>query len=344
LRIGEIAARAFVQQGDVRAGPYAVLRLSDCAALLAGKIPFGIGERCRVDLEVHGHAPQSADVEFVRADRFEGKDRSEMSFRNVSKEVRACLRKLLPPATGGERNSAEWQDRRRFPRARVAGNAIAFVGGRYVGAYVVRNLSAGGAHLVGDNNLAIGQVVQVLIRLGGQFSHGLDAEVVRREQLPSKEHSFAVAFRNLAPAVGDSLQNLALLTLADAVVEKEAAVLVLNSPSSVLLALDNDLRALGHDVVVVATPLDALSLLSSGTHRIVAVIAGCDLAHADPLGFLGFLKDAYPYVHRVALPGNSRPKQFDCAISTGVIQAVLNSPWNSDSLSESLRPSDSSAV
>jgi DNA-binding NarL/FixJ family response regulator len=116
---------------------------------------------------------------------------------------------------------------------------------------------------------------------------------------------------------------------------------VLNSPSPVLLALDNDLRSLGHEVVGVATPLDALSLLSSDTHRIVAVIAGCDLAHADPLGFLNFLKDAYPRIRRVALPGDSRPKQFDRAIATGVVESVLNSPWNSDSLSEALRPSDS---
>ena len=339
--MGEIAERAFVQQGDVCAGPYSVLRLSDCSVLLAGKIPFGIGERCRVVLEVPRHASQSVDVEFVRADRFEDNDRSEMSFRNVSKEVRACLRELLAPGTGGEINSTGQQDRRRFPRARVAGNAIAFAGGRYVGAYIVRNLSAGGAHLVGDNNLAIGQVVQVLIRLGSRFSHSLDAEVVRREQLPSKEHSFAVAFKNLAPDVEDSLQNLALFTLEDDVVEKAAAVLVLNAPSSVLLALDKDLRSLGHEVVVVATPLDALSLLSSSTHRIVAVITGCDLAHADPLGFLSFLKHAHPTIHRVALPGDSRPKQFDRAIATGVVEAVLNSPWDSDSLSESLRPSDS---
>lgn len=339
--MSEIPARAFVQQGDLRAGPYTVLRLSDSAVLLAGKIPFGIGERCRVDLEVQRHAPQGVDVEFVRVDRFGGKERSEMSFRNVSKEVRACLRELLPPTTGGERNSGEWQDRRRFPRARVAGNAIAFAGGRYVGAYVVRNLSAGGAHLVGDNNLAVGQAVQVLLRLGGQFSHSLDAEVVRREQLPSNEQSFAVAFRNLAPDTEDSLQNLAVLALENAVTEKVAAVLVLNSPSSVLLALDNDLRSLGHDVVGVATPLDALSLLSSDTHRIVAVVAGCDLAHADPLGFLNFLKDAYPRIRRVALPGDSRPKQLERAIATGVVDAVLNSPWDSDSLSKALRPSGS---
>jgi hypothetical protein len=230
------------------------------------------------------------------------------------------------------------QDRRRFPRAKVAGIAFTLTGGRYVGAYVVRNLSAGGAHLVGDNNLAIGQVVQVLLQVGRQFSHSLDAEVVRREQSSSNEQSFAVAFRSLAPDVEDSLRNLSALTLENAVAEKAAAILVLNTLTPVLVALDNDLRSLGHDMVAVATPLDALSLLSSDTHRLVAVIAGCDPAHTDPLGFLNFLKDAHPRIRRIALPGDSRPKQLEHAVAAGVVEAVLNSPWDRDSLSVALSP------
>jgi c-di-GMP-binding flagellar brake protein YcgR len=83
------------------------------------------------------------------------------------------------------------------------------VGGRYVGAYVVRDLSAGGAHLVGDNNLAIGQLVQILLRVRKQLSQGFAAEVVRLERLPSGEKSFAVAFSDLAPDIEDALKNLA---------------------------------------------------------------------------------------------------------------------------------------
>ena len=55
---------------SIRLRSHVALHLDHGAVLLAGKIPFGIGERCRVDLEVQGHAPQSVDVEFVRVDRF----------------------------------------------------------------------------------------------------------------------------------------------------------------------------------------------------------------------------------------------------------------------------------
>ena len=101
------------------------------------------------------------------------------------------------------------------------------------------------------------------------------------------------------------------------------------------------MRSLGYQVAAAVTPLDAISLLSSDTHRIVAVVVGCDLARADPLGFLSFLKEAYPPIRRIALPGDSRPTQLKRAIATGVVEAVLSRPWDSDSLSEALLRSDS---
>ncbi len=99
-------------------------------------------------------------------------------------------------------------ERRHFPRFTIAGSAIVLLDGRYVGAYLLRNLSAGGAYLVGDNNLAVGQVVQLLLQVGDELQN-LEAEVVRQDRLPSEEQSFAVAFLNLSPEVEDSVQNLA---------------------------------------------------------------------------------------------------------------------------------------
>jgi hypothetical protein len=244
-----------------------------------------------------------------------------------------------PSRAGSDADRAGKQERRRFPRARVAGTAIALGDGQYVGSYLVRNLSAGGAYLVGDNNLAVGQAVQLLIRVG-EHLQSIDAEVVRRERLPSGERSFAVAFRNLSAEVEDSLQHLALLAIDGATARKGATVLLLGSPSLTLFDLGNDVRSLGYEAEAVATPLDAISLLSSGVHHIAAAVVVCDYA-ADPLGFLSFVKDAYPQVHRVALPGVSPPAQFRRAVASGVVETVLGEPWGIDSLSKALRPSGS---
>jgi c-di-GMP-binding flagellar brake protein YcgR len=141
----------------------------------------------------------------------------------MSNEEQLChLWELTPSGIEDEGASMGLQDRRRFLRARVGSSAFVVVGRRYGGVYVVRDLSAGGANLAGANNLAIGQVVQILLRVGKRLSQAIEAEVLRLQRLPSGEQSFAVAFRNLAPDMEGSLQNLVVLALERATAKKDA--------------------------------------------------------------------------------------------------------------------------
>jgi hypothetical protein len=229
-------------------------------------------------------------------------------------------------------------ERRRFPRFRTAGTAIVLVGGRYVGAYLLRNLSAGGAYLVGDNNLAVGQVVQLLLHVGDEL-RSVEAEVVRQDRLPSDERSFAVAFRNLGADLEDSMQNLASSAGKNAKAKKTSAVLLLGSPSPLRAALEHDVRSLGYQVATAATPLDAISLVSSDHHHMAAVVAVCDHAGPDLLSFLQFLKETHPRVRRVALTCAVRSVPGEPTNPSAVIEAVLCKPWSSNSLAEALRPS-----
>jgi hypothetical protein len=206
-----------------------------------------------------------------------------------------------------------------------------------VGAYLLRNLSAGGACLVGDNNLATGQIVQLLLQVGNAL-RSIEAEVVRQDRLPSDEHSFAVAFRKLSPDLEDSVQDLALRAGKNAKAKKASAVLLLGGPSPLLSALEHDVRSLGYQVAMAATPLDAISLLSIDPDHMAAVVAVCDHAGADPLGFLQFLKETYPQVRRVALSCTVRSVPGAPANPSGVIEAVLAKPWSSNALTEALRP------
>jgi DNA-binding NarL/FixJ family response regulator len=86
-------------------------------------------------------------------------------------------------------------------------------------------------------------------------------------------------------------------------------------------------------------PTQVLEITRSG----LAVVVGCDLGRADSLGFLSFLKDSYPQIRRVALPGDSQPTQLERAIASGAVEAVLVEPFDSDSLSKVLRASRSSS-
>jgi CheY-like chemotaxis protein len=334
----KVTARALVQRADVCAGPYSVLGLSDRSVVLAGEIPFGIGERCRIALEIPGQPLQRMDAECVAEQRCAGRHQVEMAFRDMPAHVQASLRSFLQSLDIGKDEPAASRENRRFPRARIAATASVLVGQRYVGTYVARDLSAGGAHLVGDNNLTLGQQIQVLIRANGYFSRCLKAEVVRREQLTSGEQSFAVAFRDVELDTEDALQHLALLFLEQTTTGKTPTIMVLATPSPVLVTLEDDLRSLGHEMVNVIAPLDALSLLSSEASRVSVVIVGCDATHMDGIEFLNFLKDAHPPVRRVALPHDSQHPQLKRAIASGVVEAVLDQPWDSHTLSRALRP------
>jgi hypothetical protein len=72
-----------------------------------------------------------------------------------------------------------------------------------------------------------------------------------------------VAFRDVSQSTEDALQQLALLFLERADAAVAPTILVLAPPSPALITLENDLRSLGREMIGVATPLDALSLLSS---------------------------------------------------------------------------------
>jgi CheY-like chemotaxis protein len=334
----KVTARALVQRADVCAGPYSVIALSDSAVVLAGEIPFGIGERCRIALEIPGQPLQRMDAECVTEQRCAGRPQVEMAFRDMPTNVQASLRSFLQSMASGKDEPAAFRENRRFPRVRIAATASVLVGQRYVGTYVARDLSAGGAHLVGDNNLTLGQPIQVLIRVNGYFSRCLKAEVIRREQLASGEQSFAVAFRDMEIDTEDALQQLALLFLEQTTAGKTPTIMVLATPSPVLVTLEEDLQSLGHEMVNVVAPLDALSWLSSEAGRVSVAIVGCDATHMDGIEFLNFLKDSHPPVRRVALPHDSQHPQLKRAIASGVVEAVLDQPWDRHTLSRVLLP------
>jgi hypothetical protein len=91
-------------------------------------------------------------------------------------------------------------DRRRRPRPRVAAIAMLTVEERFLGSYLVENLSTGGVLLIGDLRLQPGAFVKVQIHIGGRPQAELSAEVVRRE-MRGKNTCYALRFIAVPPQV-----------------------------------------------------------------------------------------------------------------------------------------------
>jgi hypothetical protein len=182
---------AFVVEGGEHAGPYELCWTSESSAWLVGDVTYQVGERLTIVLHIPGLAPQHVKAQVLRTARSGGQRRSEVTFAQLGDDARSWLHKLA----GTSSTCRLGRERRLSPRFSVPSSAVVLSGSRYVGAYIVSNISAGGALLVGDNSLQVGESVQLLLQVAGQISQSLAAKVVRRAKLPTGEQCFAVQFK-----------------------------------------------------------------------------------------------------------------------------------------------------
>jgi c-di-GMP-binding flagellar brake protein YcgR len=102
-------------------------------------------------------------------------------------------------------------ERRRLTRSdRVIATALVLADGKYAGAFVVENLSGGGALLIGDGRIEIGTQVTLLLQLDRAPLLPLVANVVRHHSDEAGVHFFAVAFSELQPAALETIQRAVL--------------------------------------------------------------------------------------------------------------------------------------
>jgi hypothetical protein len=101
--------------------------------------------------------------------------------------------------------------RRRRSHSEVLASAVVLAAtDHYAGAYLVEELSTGGALLVGDPRLGPGEHVKMLLQLPGRKPVAVAAEVLRRQVRGTHDHLFAVAFRDLSPATEDMIERVVL--------------------------------------------------------------------------------------------------------------------------------------
>ena len=74
-------------------------------------------------------------------------------------------------------------------------------------AFVIENISLGGARLVGELTLEVGECVQILFELDGRPVE-VDAEVVRVDRQDVFRDRIAVAFTNLSAPHRDAIRRL----------------------------------------------------------------------------------------------------------------------------------------
>ena len=216
-------------------------------------------------------------------------------------------------------------ERRRHPRFEIAATAFACHAGNYLGQYLVAELSAGGALLLGPR-LEVGARLQLLLKWPDRILVSLYAEVVRQFDATADSAWQAVAFRHVAPEIEDRIQAALVADLAQRPRSSEpASVLVVDDCPMVQRALVRDLRALGHSAVCASSLASAVSRLNE-RQPIRTALIDLFLGHESALDLLRHVGERHPLLRRVLMSGETA--RLGLAGASGRADAVLGKPWD----------------
>jgi hypothetical protein len=225
----------------------------------------------------------------------------------------------------------EDRERRRHEHKRIVATCEVFSAARHFGSYEINDVSAGGACLVGEAPLPIGEDVRLILQLEGREPIGLDGRVVRRASPEGRGRIFAVAFADLDGEAEDALHQALVAELERVHARQLAKVLVFRGTSEPDELLERDLREVGQESVVVATPLEAVAWLTGPGARFATALVDLSSAAAAGLDFLEFLGTEHPRIRRVVL-GAESDFRATLALRSGRAHAALSRPWSRSDL------------
>jgi CheY-like chemotaxis protein len=228
-------------------------------------------------------------------------------------------------------------ERRRHTRGRVDATATLWVLGQCKGAYLVENLSQGGAFLSGGPAVRPGMVVKVVFQLPrGRID--VTGTVLRSEPQP-RDCSLAVSFNWVSVPARKAIDAAVAEALAsgarDSAFRPEPTVLVVDDSVLIRESLTRDIRSAGREPVAFSTSLDALDFLHRPQSLIqVALIDLIGSSGGDDL--LAFLADEHPSIRRVVMCDRDAVSDAVLARFAREVGAVLAKPWDPQTLARSI--------
>jgi hypothetical protein len=227
-------------------------------------------------------------------------------------------------------------NRRRYSRREVLATATVFSPQKLHGSFLVQDLSAGGACLIGHLEAPAGTKLTLLLQFPGKPPFPVAAFVVRHDSAGPYRDRTAVTFFDLSAEQEDAIQETITEALERERARMAATVLVLAPAGDSRDALEDDLRALGVEPVGVATPLEALDWIERPGARIVTALIDVSPGASTGLDVLEFLGEHHPDIHRVVMADEVRPFRLDLALRSGRAHRVLRKPWDRRKLAEAV--------
>jgi hypothetical protein len=213
-------------------------------------------------------------------------------------------------------------DRRLRRRLSVVGTAVVLTSERYVGTFLVENISADGALLAGDMLLTVGEEVRVLLQIQGLPRFGVRGVITR---CAKREAQTVCALHfQASPSLQDLLQEAALR----AIETSGPLTLVVEDDAEACASFALELEGSGRSTVGVQTALDAIGWLHAPGACVEAVAVGRTFADMDGLDLLEFIALDFPTIRRVLVVGGNEPLPRACE----AVHAILKRPYTASAL------------
>lgn len=210
-------------------------------------------------------------------------------------------------------------NRRRHRRVRPAAVAALERDQKSLSVWTVKDLSVGGASLMGDGTLSPGEHVQLTLHMPNRPPLPVCARVLRR-QLANHGRT-AICFEKLGPSQNSSLDEaVAAANEAHAAAAITDLIVGRGSPASALL--ERELSAVGRLVRRVESPVDAAAWLELAT-GVTTVIIEEDLMVFHGWKLLPHVREMRPAVRRLVLGNPIQSFRLNMALRSGLVEGVL---------------------
>lgn len=215
-------------------------------------------------------------------------------------------------------------ERRKHQRTYAPATVTAFERGVHVGDYLVQDLSAGGARLVGGPGLPVGTRLALLVLMLGEFLVELEAVVLRKLRAADGLSGIAVSFEHANAASEAAIQEVVRDAIADCTAP---SVLVVHRSSAALISLAAAVLRTGRRALLAFTPLEATRWLTQEAARVEATLVSAAFVTESDGAFFSFVRDEFPAVRRVVVYDVLPPSERERARMIHAAEAALSAPW-----------------
>ncbi len=170
------------------------------------------------------------------------------------------------------------------------------------GEYLVDDVSAGGARLVGGPLVGAGVPARILLRLVGLPCVRLNAVVVRTDACRDGGAAIAFSFRNVPAQVQADINRTVVESLQRS---RRPAVLVADPDVTVLARMVDALGALGHRSILAFRPSEAMRFLTQPCADVGVALVGMDQGSVRGDDLLELIRRRSPGVHGALMAARS---------------------------------------